>query len=215
MRRDPIEETDPTVEMEEFLSRICAPPTKKKARKFSKISTDEDGSRTLHVAIHIECDRDEVVPENYVITTMELGRPTGAQIIEECDNSYQALNDRLLRFEGKYKRLKREHRALIGYVQHLAHPCERGNPAVDLSAELPRESISGLEELKKAIQEADKWVGGVRVEAEKFIEDLLSSFQHASSILTRMENVDQAWTETHTYQDKTIPRLAALMHMPM
>lgn len=118
MRRSPSEEIDPAVEMEELLNRVNAPPTKKRARKFSKISTDEDGSCTLHMAVpRVDCDRDEAVPENYVITTMELGCPTGAQIVEECDNSYQALKDRLFKKEGKYKKLKREHKALIGYVQ--------------------------------------------------------------------------------------------------
>lgn len=48
MRRSPNEEVDPAVEMEEFLNRINTPPPKKRARKFLKISTDEDGSRTLH-----------------------------------------------------------------------------------------------------------------------------------------------------------------------
>lgn len=89
MRRDPIEETNPTIEMEEFLSRISAPPTKKKARTLSKISIDEDGSRMLHMVVpRVECNQDEFVLENYVISTMVLGRPTETQIIEECDNSY-------------------------------------------------------------------------------------------------------------------------------
>lgn len=106
----------------------------------------------------VECDQDEAIPENYVVTTVELGHPTGAQIIEECDSSYQALKDRLLRTEGKYKRLKKEHKTLIGYVQHLARPCGQENPAVDLPAELSRESISNLEDLKKMAQEANKWL---------------------------------------------------------
>lgn len=149
-----------------------------------------------------------------MVTIVELGHPTVAQIIEEYDSSYQALKDRLLQTEGKYKRLKREHKTLIGYVQHLARPCGQENPVVDLPAEFLRESISGLEDLKKIAQEVDKWVGNIHFEAEKFIDDLTHSFQQGSSILTRMDNVDQAWNETHIYQDKTVPRLVALMHMP-
>ena len=151
--------------MEEFLNRISAPPPKKKARKFLKISTDEDGSRTLHVAVpRVECDRNEAAPENYVVTTLDLGRPTGAQIVEECDNSFLALKDRLFKKEGKYKRLKREHKALIGYVQQLSRSRGQDVPVIEPPADIPRESISGLVELGRMAQEADRWVTGVRAE---------------------------------------------------
>lgn len=69
----------------------------------------------------------------------------------------------MLRTEGKYKKLK-EHKTLIGYMQHLSRPCGQEIPTIELPTELSRASVSGLEELRKMAQEADKWVASVCAE---------------------------------------------------
>lgn len=63
--------------------------------------------------------------------------------------------------------------------------------------------------------EADKWVTGVRVETEKFMEDLACAFQQASSIMARMEAVDHAWGDASVYQSRVIQRLEALRRTPL
>lgn len=103
IRRDQEDDTNPAIEMEELLNRTSGSPKRKRARKYSRMETDEVGSCTLHVAVpREEYDLGDVMLENYTVTTIELGRPSGAQVVEEAENSFHALKDRLVQKEKKY-----------------------------------------------------------------------------------------------------------------
>lgn len=104
---------------------------------------------------------------------------------------------------------------MIGYVQCLSYPHGQENPAVELSAELPGELVSGLEDLRRLAQEVDKWVANVFIKMEKFMEDLAHSYQQTSDIMEQMDTVDQAWGEARIYQNKVVLHLEALMHTPL
>lgn len=68
MRKEPKSEVDPAQELEEILRRIEKPIEKEAAQKFSKVTRDESGSKTLHIAEPAtDKDRNEITPDDYVI----------------------------------------------------------------------------------------------------------------------------------------------------
>lgn len=54
---------DLTLEIDKFLNRINNPPQKKVAKKFSNVTGDESGSRTLHVVVpKVDKEKNEITP---------------------------------------------------------------------------------------------------------------------------------------------------------
>lgn len=85
---------DRALELEDLINMINKPTKKKVVKKFSKVTRDESRSRMLHLAVpRVDKDRNEITPNEYNITIVNLGNTSKAQVIEYFDESYLALNE--------------------------------------------------------------------------------------------------------------------------
>lgn len=157
MRREPKEEIDAMQELEELLSRIDR-PVEKVARKFSKITRDESGSRILHLAVpRVNKDKNWITPNEYEITEVDLGKSSKAQMVEDFDESSLALKEQMKRMEEKNKRLKSENKALCKYVQCLRHPSKKKIRPLFLPLLFPRNLLMALKKQEELSVLKNRW----------------------------------------------------------
>lgn len=79
-----IQEEDDTAD---FLARLEQVATKKLAKKFSTIQRDEADSHSIQIAVPtVDKAQDEITPQEYAITTIDLSPTTKGQEVEELDN---------------------------------------------------------------------------------------------------------------------------------
>lgn len=93
-------------------------------------------------------------------------------MIEEFDESSLALKEGMKKGEEKNRKLKSENKALCEYVRRLMHPFREEDWTFVPPSSLLKESLDGLEEIRKMAQCSKESVEDVFTTTCKFIEDL-------------------------------------------
>lgn len=91
------------------------------------------------------------------ITTVNLGKPTQAQEIQDFDDSCNALKAKLAKEKEKIKKVEDENEQWKKYVQHLTKPIDREEVPVTSPIPLPQESLKDYEDTKTTFREAKEW----------------------------------------------------------
>ena len=93
------------MELQEILDQANRSEEQGKAKRFTKVVRGESGSRILQTATPIvDKGKNQIAPDEYCVTEINLGRASREQILEEFDDSTQALKDRLKKVEEGYEK---------------------------------------------------------------------------------------------------------------
>lgn len=119
-----------------FLAKVKEPVVikpSKPVKNFSLIQRDSAGFKKVQIAVPKEGKtQSDVAPEDYKITTVELGKPTQAQEIQYFDDSCNALKARLAKKKEKRIKVEEENQQWRKYVIHLTKPLDHEIPVTPL-----------------------------------------------------------------------------------
>lgn len=141
---------------------------------------------------------------------MNLGNPTQAQEIQYFDDSCNALKARLAKEKEKRKKVEDENEQWKRYVQHLTKPIDREEVPVALPIPLPKESLKDYEDMKTTFREDKEWTTNASERADILIENLISAHDSTSSLLSRIQDIVEAWEDIEDIQRRIIPYLKTI-----
>lgn len=201
-------------DMADFLARLETVAAKKLAKVFSTIQKDEIGRCTMQIAVLIvDKSKEDITPQEYAITTVDLGPTTKGQEVEDLDNSVASIKARLEKEVAK-KREYKEIECLKEYIQHLIKPLDQADPVVPPLLNSSQETIKFFEEEMVTAKETKEWITSMSGEAATFVERLMLAYGQTSPLLSRIVVLVEAWGSLEDIQDKIIPCLKVLKGVP-
>lgn len=138
---------------------------------------------------------------------MNLGKPTKAQEVQDFDDSCNTLKARLNKEIEKRKKVEVENEQWKRCVQHLTKPIDREEVPFTPPIPLPQESLKDYEDMKMTFREAKGWTSDASERADVLIENLVSAHDSTNSLLSRIQDIAEAWEDIEDIQSRIIPCL--------
>lgn len=149
----------------------------------------------------------DIGPHEYEITTFDLGPSTKTQVKEDLDNLVASMKAKLDEETKKKKEYKREVERLKEHIQHLTTKPLDQEALLHLN---PQEVIENIKEEKITTRETKDWMESIRKEEATFMEGISLAYEQTSSLLSRIENMEEVWADFQDIQDRVVPCLREL-----
>lgn len=181
-------------DMVDFLARLETVAVRKPTKMFSTIQRDETSHRMVQIAVPTMFkSKEDIAPQEYAITTVDLGPTTKSQKIEDLDNSIMSIKVRLEKEVAKKREYKQEVEHLKKYIQHLTKPPDQASSTAPLLLNSSLEASKITEEDMTTTKETKEWIASKSEEANTFVRRLVSTYKQTSSFLSQIVSLTEAW----------------------
>lgn len=163
-------------------------PKVKKARTEMRINFDKNSGRwAAEIATPLDgCSRDSVVPQDYQITRVDLGKGNHDVDMEFFEASNKKISHRVWKDEHDKKEMKETIKNMAQYINAILHPeakpISEMSAVVDVSSLINQQSLRNLHKCKAVAKKGGEWVEDVLQNTIKHIGHLVYASKEIANI---------------------------------
>jgi molecular chaperone DnaK (HSP70) len=213
IKKNPIIVEDETLSCDKFLESWGYPKERKREITFSRITTDKDHIKVIHIANPLGNKyKDEVRPLDYKMETIKIGHTIKVQEKEDFREFVEAILA-ILDSEKKDKEEFLRQLNVQKYVQCLVKSLKShfGEDTSLFEGLLSKEVVFEIEKMKKSVSATQEWIGSVSTIDNEMIDKIIDIYKRESNSL---ENTSYFVANFQKVYDSTKGELRKIMGIP-
>jgi len=156
-----------------------------------------------------------MAPEDYNVTTIDMGPITGEQIEEELQESVNSVKIMLKQEREAKQKVEQDFNALKQYIQQVMQPIQQKEATPIPPSILSQETVSQVEGMRTSSQLMKGWIEKTEEKVYIYLEEIVQVYDRITNLKDRVQSLLKTCAEFKPVKEQYMPHLKSLMETPI